>query len=306
MRLAASGPGAVYFLLPASCFSHVRLHPSPEPRAPSPEFPCCSPVRGFARIGCPTARPSHLFETGFAGGLFMLQRQPRVGDIVDDYCPRERRVSDHAVVAMVGDGIRQTRCTTCDTEHEYRQAKVPPGRKKSAAALAPKPPAAAPSVAVPKPPELASEPEGSDSLSAAGVSAPAPEPAPGPGPGSEAPLPAHEGHVHRRLIRAVLPRIEGETPTRQAPEFTMHRPVGQRPTPPGRPPRQGHSGPPRHGSGGVTGHSRHPGSRATGGGPSAGTRGGRGGQNDHAGQPNRSGSRHGRPQQGGQGQRKKH
>ena len=86
----------------------------------------------------------------------MQQRQPRVGDIVDDYCPRERRVSDHAVVAMVGDDIRQTRCTTCDTEHEYRQAKVPPGRKKPAV-LAPKPPAAATSVPAPKPADAAED-----------------------------------------------------------------------------------------------------------------------------------------------------
>ena len=86
----------------------------------------------------------------------MLQRQPRVGDIVDDYCPRERRVSDHAVVAMVGDGIRLTRCTTCDTEHEYRQAKVPQTRKKLPAALAPKPLAPA-SVAVPRAPEPAAD-----------------------------------------------------------------------------------------------------------------------------------------------------
>lgn len=60
----------------------------------------------------------------------MLQRQLRVGDIVEDYCPRERRLSDHAVVAMVGETIRQTRCTTCDAEHEHKQAKVPVSRKK--------------------------------------------------------------------------------------------------------------------------------------------------------------------------------
>ena len=31
----------------------------------------------------------------------MLQRQLRVGDIVDDYCPRERRITNHVVVAMI-------------------------------------------------------------------------------------------------------------------------------------------------------------------------------------------------------------
>jgi len=60
----------------------------------------------------------------------MQQRQPRLGDIVDDYCPRERRITNHAVVAMVGDEVRQTRCTTCDSDHEFKQAKVPPQRRK--------------------------------------------------------------------------------------------------------------------------------------------------------------------------------
>lgn len=55
----------------------------------------------------------------------MQQRQPRLGDILDDYCPRERRLTNHAVVAMVGDEVKQTRCTTCDSEHEYKHAKLP-------------------------------------------------------------------------------------------------------------------------------------------------------------------------------------
>src|SRR5438045_1463779 len=60
----------------------------------------------------------------------MQQRQLRLGDILDDYCPRERRVTNHVVVAMVGDEVKQTRCTTCDTEHEYKHAKVPRQRRK--------------------------------------------------------------------------------------------------------------------------------------------------------------------------------
>ena len=66
----------------------------------------------------------------------MQQRQLRLGDILDDYCPRERRLTNHAVVAMVGDTVKQTRCTTCDTEHEYKHAKVPRQRRKSDAPAA--------------------------------------------------------------------------------------------------------------------------------------------------------------------------
>jgi hypothetical protein len=61
----------------------------------------------------------------------MQQRQPRLGDILDDYCPRERRVTNHAVVAMIGSDVKQTRCTTCDAEHEYKHAKVPRQRRKA-------------------------------------------------------------------------------------------------------------------------------------------------------------------------------
>src|SRR5688500_13083566 len=61
----------------------------------------------------------------------MQQRQLRLGDILDDYCTRERRLTNHAVVAMVGADVKQTRCTTCDTEHEYKHAKVPRQRRKA-------------------------------------------------------------------------------------------------------------------------------------------------------------------------------
>jgi len=61
----------------------------------------------------------------------MQQRQPRLGDILDDYCPRERRLTNHVVVAMVGDTVKQTRCSTCDSDHEYKHASLPRQRKKS-------------------------------------------------------------------------------------------------------------------------------------------------------------------------------
>src|SRR6476659_7669588 len=59
----------------------------------------------------------------------MEQRRLRLGDIVDDYCPRERRVTNHAVVAMVEDDVKQTRCTTCDTEHIYKRGRAPRKKK---------------------------------------------------------------------------------------------------------------------------------------------------------------------------------
>src|SRR5204862_6706046 len=61
----------------------------------------------------------------------MQQRHPRLGDILDDYCPRERRLTNHAVVAMIDGDVKQTRCTTCAAEHEYKHARVPRQRRKA-------------------------------------------------------------------------------------------------------------------------------------------------------------------------------
>src|SRR3712207_3118466 len=60
----------------------------------------------------------------------MQQRRLRLGDILDDYCPRERRVTNHAIVAMIEDDVKQTRCTTCDAEHAYKGGHAPRKRRK--------------------------------------------------------------------------------------------------------------------------------------------------------------------------------
>src|SRR3954454_3866591 len=62
------------------------------------------------------------------------QRRLRLGDILDDYCPRERRVTNHAIVAMIEEDVKQTRCTTCDAEHVYKGGKAPRRRKGEATA----------------------------------------------------------------------------------------------------------------------------------------------------------------------------
>jgi hypothetical protein len=250
----------------------------------------------------------------------MLQRQPRVGDIVDDYCPRERRVSDHAVVAMVGEGIRQTRCTTCDTEHEYREAKVPPSRKKASPVLPPKPPSSLMSTTVPKPPENGPALGDDPVATQAGPAGLEGEPLDGSLPADHPAEPVHEGSVHRRLIRAVLPRVEGETPTRQAPEFTMHR-AGANPLTHGQPHHRGPGGPHRQGDelrprggqpmggppsnrAGHASHSRPGGPHRNAPGNLSGTRGGRGVPGGQPGQPGPGGGPHGR-HHGGHGRRQK-
>jgi hypothetical protein len=178
----------------------------------------------------------------------MQQRQLRLGDILDDYCPRERRLTNHAVVAMVGADVKQTRCTTCDAEHEYKHAKVPRQRKKADAPALQAPVVANAPKKVPHVVESAAEP-------ATIADPPAPAPATAAAhPEADIPMhddevrdeptgdedaredanrdddaePVEEGPVHRPLIRAQLPRPEGQPPAaRPGPDFTIRQPGGR-------------------------------------------------------------------------------
>ncbi|MCM3879119.1 MAG: hypothetical protein ND807_03325 [Vicinamibacterales bacterium] len=143
----------------------------------------------------------------------MQQRQLRLGDILDDYCPRERRLANHTVVAMVGDEIRLTRCTTCETEHPYKGGKAPRLRKK------PTPVEAAYSEVL----ESVKQDTHVPAAEAASGAPPLDPDAAAPSNGSEAPIPPDEVRLHRPLIRAQLPRIEREPIARPVPEFTIRQ-----------------------------------------------------------------------------------
>jgi hypothetical protein len=156
----------------------------------------------------------------------MEQRPLRLGDILDDYCPRERRVTNHAIVAIVDEDVKQTRCTTCDAEHTYKGGKAPRRRKGDSTSRLYK-----------------------EVLAGITDEAPNAEPAPVEMPSTEEPPPVQpqhaapadearsaeersdetrtdaedEGPLHRPLIRATLPRPEGVKVERQIPEFTIRQ-----------------------------------------------------------------------------------
>ena len=111
----------------------------------------------------------------------MEQRRVRLGDVLDDYCPRERRVTNHAVVAIVDNDVKLTRCTTCDTEHPYKAARVPPRRQTRLVAALSNPDADGALIAAPpaSPPPAAMPPAAP--LPAAASSAVAPRGAASPG-----------------------------------------------------------------------------------------------------------------------------
>jgi hypothetical protein len=165
----------------------------------------------------------------------MQQRRLRLGDILDDYCPRERRITNHVIVAMIEDDVRQTRCSTCDAEHEYKQGKAPALRRKKAAVLAAdgiedaRPRAVAASSGAPGTEPLADD--SSDDIHTAQGSATEVDAATGDAaPDGDSDRASDDdargdddGPVHRRLIRATLPRPEGHVPERKEPEFTMRQ-----------------------------------------------------------------------------------
>lgn len=169
----------------------------------------------------------------------MQQRRLRLGDILDDYCPRERRITNHVIVAMIDDQVKQTRCSTCDADHEYKQAKVPPARRKKieTAALADAPEGllrAHPEPDTPAPADVsaAAEVHPAAEISAEPTETPvaADTSEPDTSEPDTTPIAAaseDEGPVHRRLIRATLPRPEGQAPERKLPDFTIRQPGGR-------------------------------------------------------------------------------
>ena len=171
----------------------------------------------------------------------MEQRRLRLGDILDDYCPRERRVTNHAVVAMIDETVKQTRCTTCEAEHPYKGGQAPRRKRKEAGGalykevLAGKPDTDSPAIALASPeqsqmpPTIAPPVENAeDSLNVESHMEDEdvheqvnPEP-------DEDPIPQTEdGPVHRPLIRATLPRPEGQKDARTPPDFTVRQAGGR-------------------------------------------------------------------------------
>jgi recombinational DNA repair protein (RecF pathway) len=53
----------------------------------------------------------------------------RLGDDIDDYCVRCKRVTNHSIVSMVNTEPAKMRCRTCYSEHDYRHAEAPPPKK---------------------------------------------------------------------------------------------------------------------------------------------------------------------------------
>jgi hypothetical protein len=53
-------------------------------------------------------------------------REPRLGDDIDDYCVRCKRVMNHLVVSVMNGSAAKVRCRTCHSDHDYRHEQAPP------------------------------------------------------------------------------------------------------------------------------------------------------------------------------------
>ena len=50
----------------------------------------------------------------------------RLGDIIDDFCVRCKRIMNHAVVSVLNSEPAKVRCRTCHSDHDYRHEQAPP------------------------------------------------------------------------------------------------------------------------------------------------------------------------------------
>ena len=59
----------------------------------------------------------------------MTDRAQRLGDVIDDYCPRCRLLLNHDISSLSDGQVAKVTCRTCHNLHDYRHAQVPTRRK---------------------------------------------------------------------------------------------------------------------------------------------------------------------------------
>ena len=56
----------------------------------------------------------------------MMMRDVRLGDDIDDFCVRCKRVMNHNVVSVLNGQAAKVRCRTCHSDHDFRNEQPPP------------------------------------------------------------------------------------------------------------------------------------------------------------------------------------
>ncbi len=52
-------------------------------------------------------------------------REVRLGDVIDDYCVKCKRIMNHSVVSVLNAEPAKVRCRTCHSDHDYRHEQAP-------------------------------------------------------------------------------------------------------------------------------------------------------------------------------------
>jgi hypothetical protein len=53
----------------------------------------------------------------------------RLGDVIDDYCVKCRRLTNHSVVSLINGAAAKVRCRSCYHDHDYLREQAPPSKK---------------------------------------------------------------------------------------------------------------------------------------------------------------------------------
>ncbi|HUQ92288.1 MAG TPA: hypothetical protein VM120_11460 [Bryobacteraceae bacterium] len=53
----------------------------------------------------------------------------RLGDDVDDFCIKCKRLTNHAIVSLLNEEPAKVRCRTCYNDHDWRRCEIPPSKK---------------------------------------------------------------------------------------------------------------------------------------------------------------------------------
>jgi hypothetical protein len=53
----------------------------------------------------------------------------RLGDELDDFCIKCRRLTNHAVVSLMDGAAAKVRCRSCYSDHDFRNGQAPPSKK---------------------------------------------------------------------------------------------------------------------------------------------------------------------------------
>ena len=56
----------------------------------------------------------------------------RLGDVIDDFCVKCRRLTNHSIVSLMSGSAAKVRCRTCYSDHDYRNEQAPPSKKELA------------------------------------------------------------------------------------------------------------------------------------------------------------------------------